>query len=128
MRLRAKILAVAAAAVTAAAAAVLAATPASAATLTEVTNFGTNPSNLRMHLYVPDRVATRPGIVVALHYCTGTGPVFYNNTQYASLADRYGFIVIYPTANRSSQCFDVYSQQALTRSGSDPVGIRSMVS
>ncbi|MEO3745643.1 PHB depolymerase family esterase [Plantactinospora sp. B5E13] len=104
------------------------ATPASAATLTEVTNFGTNPSNLRMHLYVPDRLAARPGILVAIHYCTGTGQAFYSGTQYASLADRYGYIVIYPTATRSSQCFDVYSPQALRRDGgSDPVGIVSMV-
>ena len=31
--------------------------PASAASLTEVTNFGTNPGGMRMHVYVPD---TRP--------------------------------------------------------------------
>ncbi|GAB3986778.1 PHB depolymerase family esterase [Plantactinospora veratri] len=104
------------------------ATPASAATLTEVTNFGTNPSNLRMHLYVPDRLAARPAIVVAVHYCTGTGPAFYSGTQFASLADRYGYIVIYPSATRSGQCFDVYSPQALRRDGgSDPVSIMSMV-
>jgi acetylxylan esterase len=36
------------------------ATPAQAASLVEVTNFGPNPSNLRMHLYVPDRVQQRP--------------------------------------------------------------------
>ena len=102
--------------------------PASAAALTEVTNFGTNPSNLRMHLYVPDRVAARPAIVVAVHYCTGTGPAFYSGTQFASLADQYGFIVIYPSATRSGQCFDVYSPQALRRDGgSDPVSIMSMV-
>ncbi|MEV4757127.1 PHB depolymerase family esterase [Micromonospora sp. NPDC049559] len=102
--------------------------PASAATLTEVTNFGTNPSNLRMHLYVPDRLAARPAILVAVHYCTGSGPAFYSGTQFASLADRYGYIVIYPSATRSGQCFDVYTQQALRRDGgSDPVSIMSMV-
>jgi poly(hydroxyalkanoate) depolymerase family esterase len=102
--------------------------PASAAALTEVTNFGTNPSNLRMYLYVPDRVAARPGLLVAMHYCTGTGPAYYSGTQFAALADRYGYIVIYPSVTRSSQCFDVYSPQALRRDGgSDPVGIMSMV-
>jgi acetylxylan esterase len=102
--------------------------PASAASLTEVTNFGTNPSNLRMYLYVPDRVATRPAILVAIHYCTGSGPAFYSGTEFASLADRYGFIVIYPSATRSGSCFDVSSPQALRHDGgSDPVGIVSMV-
>ncbi len=102
--------------------------PASAASLVEVTNFGTNPTNLRMHLYVPDRVAARPAILVANHYCTGTGPAFYSGSQFASLADQYGFIVIYPSATRSGQCFDVSSPAALSHNGnSDPAGIVSMV-
>jgi poly(hydroxyalkanoate) depolymerase family esterase len=102
--------------------------PASAASLVEVTNFGNNPTNLRMHLYVPDRVASRPPILVAVHYCTGTGPAFYSGTQFASLADQYGFIVIYPSATRSGQCFDVSSPAALSHTGnSDPAGIVSMV-
>ncbi|HEU5472589.1 MAG TPA: PHB depolymerase family esterase [Actinophytocola sp.] len=103
--------------------------PARAASLVEVTGFGNNPSNLRMHLYVPDRVAApRPPILVAVHYCTGSGPAFFSGTEFARLADQHGFIVIYPSATRSGNCFDVYTQQALRRDGgSDPVGIRSMV-
>ncbi|MEO3768896.1 PHB depolymerase family esterase [Micromonospora sp. B9E7] len=128
MTLKTRMLGVVMAAVTLAAAALTFAAPASAATLTQVTNFGTNPTNLQMHLYVPDRVASRPAILLAMHYCTGTGPAFHSGTQYASLADRYGFIVIYPSATRSSKCWDVYSPQALRRGGgSDPVGLMSMV-
>ena len=60
---------------------------------------------------------------------TGTGPALYNGTQFDELASRYGFIVIYPSATRSGNCFDVSSPQALRRDGgSDPVGIRSMLS
>jgi acetylxylan esterase len=67
--------------------------------------------------------------VVAVHYCTGTGPAFFSGTEFAQLADQYKFIVIYPSATRSGQCFDVYTNEALHRNGgSDPVGIRSMVS
>ncbi|MDR7277577.1 poly(3-hydroxybutyrate) depolymerase [Catenuloplanes atrovinosus] len=108
--------------------AVVLAPPASAAALTEITSFGTNPSNLRMYLYVPDTLAARPGLLVAVHYCTGTGPAFHSGTQFDELADRYGYIVIYPSVTRSSQCFDVASPAALRRDGgSDPVGIKSMV-
>ena len=108
--------------------ALVAAPQASAATLTEVTGFGANPSNLRMHLYVPDRTQARPGVLLAVHYCTGTGPAFHSGTDFARLADQYGFIVIYPSATRSGQCFDVSSPQALRRDGgSDPVGLMSMV-
>ncbi len=102
--------------------------PASAASLTEVTNFGANPTNLRMYLYVPGNVAARPAILVAVHYCTGSGPAFFSGTEFASLADRLGFIVIYPSATRSGSCFDVSSPGALRHNGnSDPVGIVSMV-
>jgi poly(hydroxyalkanoate) depolymerase family esterase len=99
-----------------------------AATLTEVTGFGANPSNLQMYLYVPASVTAHPAVVVAVHYCTGSGPAMYSGTEFASLADRYGYIVIYPSVTRSSKCFDVSSPQALHRDGgSDPVGIKSMV-
>ncbi|MFI6329775.1 PHB depolymerase family esterase [Micromonospora chersina] len=112
----------------AALAAVTAPGPAAAAALTEVTNFGANPSNLRMYLYVPATVAARPGLLVVNHYCTGSGPAMYSGTQFAALADRYGYLVVYPSVTRSSQCFDVSSPQALRRDGgSDPVGIKSMV-
>jgi poly(hydroxyalkanoate) depolymerase family esterase len=98
------------------------------ATLTEVTGFGSNPSNLQMYLYVPANVAPDPAVLVAVHYCTGSGPAMYSGTEYASLADRHGFIVVYPSVTRSSKCFDVASPQALRRGGgSDPVGIKSMV-
>ena len=104
------------------------AAPASAASLREITGFGTNPTNLRMHLYVPDRLPANPALLVAVHYCTGSGPAMYNGTEWARLADTYGFVVVYPSVTRSSKCFDVSSPQALKRGGgSDPVGIKSMI-
>ncbi|MFC8298115.1 PHB depolymerase family esterase [Micromonospora orduensis] len=128
MTLKTRLFGAVLAVLTLAAAALTFAAPASAATLTQVTGFGTNPTNLQMHLYVPDRVAARPAVLLALHYCTGSGPAFHSGTQYASLADRYGFIVIYPSVTRSSKCWDVASPQALRRGGgSDPVGLMSMV-
>lgn len=105
-----------------------AAAPVPAATLTEVTGFGTNPSGLRMYVYAPANVTAHPAILVAVHWCTGSGPDMYNGTEYKTLADQYGFVIVYPSVTRSSKCFDVASPQALTRGGgSDPVGIKSMV-
>jgi acetylxylan esterase len=110
------------------AAALRAAPSARAASLVQVTNFGNNPSNLQMYIYVPNSVVANPPILVAMHYCTGTGPAFFSGTQFASLADQFGFIVVYPSVTRSGGCWDVSSSQALTRNGgSDPVGIMSMV-
>jgi acetylxylan esterase len=127
-KLARSLLAAAAAVAALGATVLLSATPAAAATLQEVTGFGTNPTNLRMHLYVPDRLPSNPALLVAVHYCTGSGPAFYSGTEFASLADRYGFVVVYPSATRSGNCFDVSSPGALRHDGtSDPVGIVSMV-
>jgi acetylxylan esterase len=129
MKVRIRSLAAAAAATLAVAVGVaVAQQPASAASLQQISSFGSNPTNLGFYLYVPNNVAARPAILVAVHYCTGTGPAFYSGSEFASLADRYGFIVIYPSATRSGGCFDVSSPGALTHNGnSDPVGIISMV-
>lgn len=99
-----------------------------AGSLREVTSFGANPGALRMFEYVPPAVARHPAVVVVLHYCTGSAQAMFAGTQYASLADRFGFVVIYPSVTRDFDCFDVSSPQALTHGGgSDPVGIVSMV-
>jgi poly(hydroxyalkanoate) depolymerase family esterase len=108
--------------------AVLAAAPAQAAALTQVTSFGANPGGIGMYLYVPDDVPANAPVLVAVHYCTGTAQAFYQNTQYASLAQQYGFIVVYPDASRPGQCFDVSSTAAMKHDGgSDPTSIANMV-
>jgi poly(hydroxyalkanoate) depolymerase family esterase len=104
---------------------------ASAASLVEVTAFGANPGGMRMHVYVPDSRPASPGIVVAMHGCGGSGPGFHSGSEFASLADRHGFIVIYPSAQQQAgfgNCFDTWSEAAKRRGGgSDPVSIVSMV-
>ncbi|MFD5828799.1 PHB depolymerase family esterase [Lentzea sp. NPDC060358] len=105
--------------------------PASAAALVEVTSFGDNPGGMRMHVYVPDTRPAKPAIVVAMHGCGGSGPGFYSGSEFASLADRLGFVVIYPSAQQEAgfgKCFDTWSDAAKRRGGgSDPVSIVSMV-
>ncbi|MDQ1287096.1 MAG: hypothetical protein QG622_661 [Actinomycetota bacterium] len=106
-------------------------TPAWAASLTQVSNFGNNPGNMQMHVYVPDSRPAKPAIVVAMHPCGGNGPGFYSSSEFASLANRYGYIVIYPSATQNAgfgNCFDTWSAAAKKRDGgSDPVSIISMI-
>ncbi|MCA2226080.1 extracellular catalytic domain type 1 short-chain-length polyhydroxyalkanoate depolymerase [Nonomuraea aurantiaca] len=104
--------------------------PANAASLTQVTNFGTNPTNLNMFIYVPDKVAARPALLVLVHYCGGTaGGIFNGNGHdFVTAADRYGYIMVLPEATRSEKCFDVSTAAALRRNGGgDSTGIMSMV-
>jgi len=101
---------------------------AASSSLVQVTNFGNNPTNLQMYLYVPTSVKAHPAILLALHQCTGSGPGFFSGTEFANLADQYGFIVIFPSVTRSGQCWDVYSNQGLARNGgSDNTGLISMI-
>ena len=131
MRIKRKLLYAAATALAVTGLAVPLAQPAFAASLVQVTSFGNNPGGMQMHIYVPDSHPAKPAIVVAMHGCGGSGPGFYSGSEFASLADRYGFIVIYPSAEQQAgfgKCFDTWSAASKVRGGgSDPVSIVSMV-
>ncbi|KAF4160489.1 hypothetical protein CNMCM6936_003923 [Aspergillus lentulus] len=103
-------------ALTASAAAVGATLP-KAGSLEHVPDFGPNPTNVSMYIYVPNKMAAEPGIVVAIHYCTGTAEAYYTGSPYAKLAEQYGFIVIYPESPYEGKCWDVSSKATLTHNG-----------
>ncbi|KAM0189168.1 hypothetical protein ACHAPI_010187 [Fusarium lateritium] len=87
-------------------------------TLKEVTNYGSNPTGTRMFLYVPKNLKSNPAVVVGLHYCTGTAQAYFQSNQWASNAEKYGFIVIYPqTPYTPGNCWDVSSKMTLTHDG-----------
>ena len=84
------------------AAVLLAASPSLAATwMNNVSYGGSGPT---MDLYVPDRVDASPGIVVALHYCSGTS----GNTHswFQSLSDQHGFVIISPDVGGPQNCWN----------------------
>ncbi|KAJ1309959.1 hypothetical protein OPQ81_006718 [Rhizoctonia solani] len=94
--------------------------------LTKITNFGSNPTNVENYVYVPTTLKSNPGLLAAIHYCTGTAQAYYSGTQYKQLADQYGFIVLYPDAPDSGGCWDVHSTETLTHNaGGDSLGIAS---
>ncbi len=102
-------------------------------TLSQVSSFGNNPSGLNMYIYEPSNLAANPALLVAVHYCSGSASAMYNGyaRDYVTAAEQYGYVIVFPESTHSqySNCFDVWSPDALTRGGgSDPVGIMSMVS
>ena len=102
--------------------------PMRAVTLQQITDFGSNPTNLQMYIYVPPNVKAHPPILVVTHACHGTA-LGMANSEWSTLAGQYGFIVIYP-GNLSSKdsCWDVHSTASLTHNGGgDPAGMVSMV-
>lgn len=101
-----------------------------AASLQKMTADFYNPTNVGFYLYVPDVLARNPPILVSPHWCHGDALAVYNGSSFASLADKHGFIVIYPDSpNTGDKCWDVSSPSTLSHYGGpgDSLGIVNMV-
>ncbi|MEU3454145.1 PHB depolymerase family esterase [Micromonospora sp. NPDC006766] len=124
-------LAGAAAGVVLAAAAVLtAALPAQAATLTQVTGFGSNPGALAMYAYRPDGLPARAPAVVLLHGCTQNASGYFANSGWQKYADLWKFALIVPqqsSANNSSTCFNWFETGDTARGQGEALSIKQMV-
>ncbi|KAJ4390284.1 hypothetical protein N0V85_007370 [Neurospora sp. IMI 360204] len=98
-------------------------------TLTPVTNFGENPTGLDLKIYVPKDLSPNPAVILALHMCGGTGPQYFQQSQYSPLADaRRSFVVLYPSTPHDNHCWDVASKKSLTRdAGGDTTSLANMV-
>lgn len=100
-----------------------------AANIQRITDSLQNPTNVGFYIYVPDNLAAHPAILVNPHACHGSASDAYKGSRYASLADKHGFIVIYPDSpNKADSCWDVSSAETLRHNGGgDSLGIVSMV-
>ncbi|EHK46536.1 carbohydrate esterase family 1 protein [Trichoderma atroviride IMI 206040] len=100
-----------------------------AASLTQVSNWGNPVNGVSMYIYVPDRVATKPPVIVAIHPCGGSAQEYFSLTRLPSYADSFGFILIYPQTTKDQNCWDCYSSASNTHNGgSDSKAIAAMVS
>ncbi|HWO63930.1 MAG TPA: PHB depolymerase family esterase, partial [Umezawaea sp.] len=101
-----------------------------AASITEVTGFGTNPGNLRMFRYVPDGLPAGRPLVVALHGCTQDAAGYGTASGWVALADRYRFSVLLPqqqTANNLNKCFNWFQTADTTRGQGEAASIAQMI-
>jgi acetylxylan esterase len=111
----------------------LATVPARAAALTQVaraTWAGSVqlPSYIGMYIYVPDKLAAKPPIMVSSHSCGSTASGQMNNIpMIKAAADANGFILILPD-NPGQNCWDVGSTKSLTHDGGgDTQAVAQMV-
>ena len=98
--------------------------------LREVTGFGANPGNLRMFVYIPERMPPTAPLVVALHGCTQTADEYDHGTGWSTLADSLGFAVVYPQqqpANNPKNCFSWFLPGDIARGHGEARSIREMV-
>ncbi len=104
--------------------------PAHAATITEVTGFGTNPGNLRMFRYIPDGLPAGRPLVVVLHGCTQDAAGYGTASGWIALADRHRFAVLLPqqqSANNLNRCFNWFQATDTTRGQGEVASIAQMI-
>jgi poly(hydroxyalkanoate) depolymerase family esterase len=100
--------------------------------LTETTEFGSNPGDLKMFSYVPgdQRVRQRLPLVVVLHGCTQNAAGYDLGAGWSTLADRYGFALLMPeqkSSNNGNGCFNWFNPEDTVRDGGEAFSIRQMI-
>ncbi len=96
--------------------------------LTEVHEFGSNPGALRMFAYVPAR--PRPALVVVLHGCSQTAASYDIGAGWSTLADRYGFVLLFPQqqiSNNPQNGFNWFLPGDTERGKGEALSIRQMI-
>ncbi len=102
----------------------------SASHLAELTAFGDNPGGLKGWLHAPAKPANRPALVVVLHGCTQTAAGYDHGAGWSQLADREGFIALYPEQQRSNNpnlCFNWFAPGDTRRGSGEAASIHAMI-
>jgi poly(hydroxyalkanoate) depolymerase family esterase len=104
--------------------------PATAAGLVEVSNFGSNPGNLRMFTYVPDSPPASMPLVVALHGCTQSAASYDDESGWVKMADTYQVALVLPqqqAANNIRSCFNWFEPGDTGRGVGESLSVKQMV-
>lgn len=106
------------------------ASPPTQGRLQPFTAFGSNPGRLKAWIHVPENVIRGAPLVVVLHGCTQSANGYDESAGWSSLADQFGFIVLYPEqqrANNPNLCFNWFSSADVRRGQGEALSIRQMV-
>ena len=98
--------------------------------LVPLDGFGRNPGDLRALMHVPVDLPSDAPLVVVLHGCTQTAAAYDRGSGWSTLADRFGFAVLYPEQQRSNNpnlCFNWFVPADTCRGGGETESIREMV-
>jgi poly(hydroxyalkanoate) depolymerase family esterase len=104
--------------------------PAVRGPLHEVTQFGTNPGNLRMFAFVPANLQFPRALVVVLHGCGQTAAGYDLGAGWSTLAKRYGFAILLPqqqVSNNANTCFNWFNPDDIARERGEAGSIRQMI-
>ncbi|RED94942.1 extracellular catalytic domain type 1 short-chain-length polyhydroxyalkanoate depolymerase [Marinoscillum furvescens] len=99
------------------------------AQLNAVSSFGSNPGNLKMYTYIPNNMPSNAPLVLVLHGCTQTASSYASESDWNSLADTYGFYIIYAqqkSSNNSSECFNWFETGDISRGYGEAASLKNM--
>jgi len=89
-----------------------------------------NPGNLAGRVYVPEGLAGPAPLVVVLHGCTQNAAVYDHGSGWSALADRHGFILLFPEQRRANNpmlCFNWFSGNDSQRGMGEAASIAGMI-
>jgi poly(hydroxyalkanoate) depolymerase family esterase len=101
-----------------------------ASLLEGVPDFGSNPGDLKMWMYLPQQIPDRRPLVVVLHGCGQTAAAYDSGAGWSTLADRYGFALLMPEqqrANNPNCCFNWFQPADTQRGHGEAASIRQMI-
>lgn len=99
----------------------------------EIKDFGANPGNLQMYVHVPKAISKSNKdipLLIALHGCSQNAKRMSEQSGWNELADRYGFIVLYPQqkySNNISNCFNWFNSKDTQFNQGKSASIKSML-
>jgi poly(hydroxyalkanoate) depolymerase family esterase len=98
----------------------------------EVSNFGSNPGNLKMFKYIPKNLASSRPLVVALHGCTQSATTYDDETGWTQLADKLRFALVLPQQdqrgmNNPLKCFRWFDSNHNQRGKGEALSIKQMI-
>jgi poly(hydroxyalkanoate) depolymerase family esterase len=98
--------------------------------LSDLTGVRDNPGNLRGRYYAPAGMTGPAPLVVILHGCTQDAAIYDHGSGWSTLADRHGFILLFPEQQRANNpmlCFNWFSGNDTQRGMGEAASIRSMI-
>jgi len=98
--------------------------------LADLDVFGTNPGALNAKIYVPQKAAEKPALVVVLHGCTQNAEGYDRGSGWSQLADEQGFLLLFPEqqrANNPNRCFNWFSPADNGRDRGEALSIHQMI-
>jgi poly(3-hydroxybutyrate) depolymerase len=101
-----------------------------AASLQSIADFGANPGQLNMYVYVPEGRESNSVMVVALHGCDQKATEFDDETGLIRLADTLNFTLVLPEQrleNNDKRCFNWFRGEDIRRDQGETGSIRNMI-